>query len=84
MNWERQGSIDRFLKGYAGKPDVKYRFLNPEKKEMTYLSICFPASYGGDVKVYLKDMITERDGVRFCFVLMRQIMSTQIDRETTA
>lgn len=81
VNWERRGSVDKFLKAYVGKPEVKYRFWNPKKKEMTYLQIRFPAQYGGDCKVYLKDMIAERDGVRFCFVLMRQILQVQIAKE---
>lgn len=60
---------------------MKYRFWNPKKKEMTYLQICFPTQYGGDCKVYLKDMIAERDGVRFCFILMHQILQVQIAEE---
>ena len=78
VTWEQAGSIHNFLKSYVGKPEVKYRFWNPEKKEMTYLSIRFPSVYGGDHKIYLKDIITEREGIKFCYILMNQILSTQI------
>ncbi len=80
VNWRKEGqSIDRFLISYVGKPPVKYRFWEDEKKRMNYLSIAFPAEYNGGKKIYLRDMLNEKDGVRFCFVLMRQIMNTQVD-----
>jgi hypothetical protein len=81
VTWERKGSIDKFLRGFVGKPEVKYRIWNPNKKEMTYLQIRFPIQYGGDHKIFLKDMINERDGVRFCFILMRKILSKQMMQE---
>ena len=76
LNWEQKPqSMDKFLKEYSGKPEVKYRFWSPVKKEMTYLSIRFPSVYCGDTKIFLKDIISERDGVKFCFILMKQILS---------
>jgi hypothetical protein len=82
VNWYREGlSIDKFLNTYAGRPPVKYRFWEAPKKRMTYLSIAFPSCYDGDTKVYLKDLVNEKDGVRFCFILMKQIMNTQVDSE---
>lgn len=79
VNWERKGTIDRFLRSYSGKPEVKYRFWDPKKKEMTYLGIRFPSLYSGEEKIFLKDIVTEKDGIRFCFVLMNQILSTQVE-----
>src|SRR5690606_13813139 len=39
VNWHKEGqSIDRFLSRYAGHEAVKYRFWEPDKKRMTYLS----------------------------------------------
>jgi len=82
VNWHREGqSIDKFLSHYVGKPPVKYRFWEAAKKRMTYLSITFPIQYDGDARTYLRDMVNEKDGVRFCFVLMRQIMNTQVDHD---
>jgi hypothetical protein len=81
VNWYKEGlSIDKFLSKYAGRPPVKYRFWEAEKKRMTYLNITFPNHYDGNARVYLKELVNEKDGARFCFVLMRQIMNTQIDQ----
>ena len=78
-NWWRPGqSIDRFLTRYAGREPVKYRFWEDDKKCMTNLSINFPVKYEEDIKVYLRDILTEKEGVRFSFVLMRQIIDTQV------
>jgi hypothetical protein len=46
---------------------------------MTYLSINFPAEYSSDCKVFLKDIITEKEGVKFSFILMKQILDTQVE-----
>ena len=46
---------------------------------MTYLSIKFPDKYETESKIYLKDIISEKEGVKFSFILMRQIMNTQIE-----
>jgi hypothetical protein len=83
ISWHREGqSIDKFLSNYVGRPPVKYRFWEASKKQMTYLSITFPTEYGEDGRIYLRDMLNEKDGVKFCFVLMRQIMNTQVDHSS--
>jgi hypothetical protein len=80
VNWYKDGqTIDKFLKKYEGHNKIKYRFWESYKKKMTYLSICFPTQYSKDVKIYLKDIITEQEGVKFSFILMRQIMDTQVE-----
>lgn len=81
VNWEGKPSqtIDKFLEKYKGKPQVKYRFWEADKKRMTYLSINFPPQYQGDEKIYLKDILSEKEGIKFSFILMRQIMDTQVD-----
>ena len=79
VNWQKEGlTIDRFLKKYAGHKEVKYRFWEPKKKEMTYLSISFPKEYENN-KIFLKDMITEKEGVKFSLIMMRQILNTQVE-----
>jgi hypothetical protein len=79
VNWHKEGlTIDKFIKKYLGKPEVKYRFWEPKLKRMTYLSISFPIAYEHDTKIFLKDLITEKEGVKFSFILMRQIMDTQV------
>jgi hypothetical protein len=78
-NWSRpRQSLDRFLTKYAGKDSVKYRFWEGDKKRMTYLSINFPEKYEEGLKIYLRDILAEKEGVRFSFVLMRQIIDTQV------
>jgi hypothetical protein len=79
VNWQREGlTIDRFLKKYSGHDEVKYRFWEAEKKQMTYISISFPEKYE-DNKIYLKDMVSEKDGVKFSLIMMRQILNTQVE-----
>lgn len=78
INWFGESrSIDRFLKKYSGKETVKYRFWESDKKQMTYLSIKFPPEYNN--KIYLKDFLTEKEGVKFSFILMKQILDTQVE-----
>ncbi len=81
VNWHKEGqSIDRFLKKYKGKEKVKYRLWEAQKKRMTYLSINFPARYKEDTKIYLKEILSEEEGVRFSFVLMKEILDTQVEK----
>lgn len=80
INWyKKEMTIDKFLKKYEGKEEIKYRFWEEDKKTMTYLSIKFPPKYEDDSKIYLKDMISEREGIKFSLILMRQIMNSQVE-----
>ncbi len=79
VNWQKEGmTIDRFLKKYAGHDEIKYRFWEADKKEMTYMSISFPPEFENN-KIYLKDMIAEKDGTKFSIIMMRQILNTQVE-----
>jgi len=81
VNWCSEGkSIDKFLRAYSGKSAAKYRFWEAEKKQLTYLSITFPKQYSDDGKIYLKDILSEREGVKFSFILMRQVVDSQVDK----
>lgn len=80
VNWNKNGqSIDKFLNKYEGKQEVKYRFWEEDKKRMTYLTISFPKEYSELSKIYLKDIISEKEGVKFSFILMKQIINTQVE-----
>ena len=80
INWHKEGqSIDAFLRKYEGKEPVKYRFWEAQKKKMTYLSICFPARYEDNSHIYLKDLMSEKEGGKFSFILMRQVLNTQVE-----
>lgn len=79
INWDREGlSIDKFLTAFSGKEDVKYRFWEEEKKKMTYLSISFPNKYDDNSIIYLKNILSEKEGVKFSLILMKKILDTQV------
>lgn len=79
VNWQKEGlTIDRFLKKYTGHQEVKYRCWETDKQRMTYISIRFPQEYGEN-KIYLKDLIAEKDGTRFSLIMMQQILNTQVE-----
>jgi len=79
VNWQKEGlTIDRFLKKYAGHTEIKYRFWEAEKKKMTYMSINFPKQYD-DNKIYLREILSEKDGVKFSLIMMRDILNTQVE-----
>ena len=81
VNWYKEGlSIDKFFNKHKGKNTVKYRFWEAQKKQMTYVSIKFPQKYEKNTKIYLKDIISEKEGVKFSFILMKQILDTQIEK----
>ena len=56
---------------------MKYRIWEEEKKKMTYFSINFPEKYA-DNDIYLKDLISEEVGMKFCMALMREILDKQV------
>lgn len=81
INWHKEGlSIDKFLKTHQGKETVKYRFWEARKKKMTYLSINFPKKYEDDSKIYLKEILTEKEGIKFSFIIMKHILDTQVEK----
>ncbi len=45
---------------------------------MTYFYINFPKEYE-DNNVYLKDIISEEVGMKFCMALMREILDKQVE-----
>lgn len=80
--WSKVGQIDKFLNKCVnikidGKSEVKYRIWEEEKKKMTYFSINFPEKYA-DNDIYLKDLISEEVGMKFCMALMREILDKQV------
>lgn len=82
VNWNKPGQrIDKLLKKYSGKPEIKYRMWDPIKREMTYLSINFPPNYENGEKTFIKDILTEKNGIIFSFTMMKQVIDTQIIKE---
>ena len=82
VNWDGEGrSIDRFLTEYAGRDQVKLRIWEGKFKRMTYVVVSYPEAYDNTSEIYLRDILTEREGVKFSFVLMKQIADTQVAPE---
>lgn len=80
--WSKVGQIDKFLNKCInikidGEGKVYYRIWEEEKKKMTYFSVNFPEKYE-DNDIYLKDLISEEVGMKFCMALMREILDKQV------
>jgi len=80
INWKgKEERIHKFLKKYKEIGTIKYRFWEEEKKKMTYLSINFPSSYLKGEKVYLRDILKEKEGIKFSIIMMKQVLDTQVE-----
>ena len=80
INWYQEGqSIDKFLRKYEGRDPVKYRVWDAKKREMTYLSINFPAGYSTGSQIFLKDILHEKEGIKFSLGFMRRVIDTQVE-----
>ena len=51
--------------------------MEVKKKKMTYFTINFPEKYGEE-NIFLKDIISENVGMKFCMALMREVLDTQV------
>jgi len=81
INWYKEGQfIDKFLNKYKAHEPVKYRIWESEKKKMTYISINFPKEYTDIEKIFLKDILSEKEGVKFSIIFMRKILDTQVEK----
>ncbi|WEB81035.1 hypothetical protein [Vagococcus lutrae] len=81
--WSKVGQIDKFLNKCIklkidGKGTVKYRIWEEQKQKMTYFDVNFPEKYANN-DIYLKDIITEEVGTKFCMALMREILDKQVE-----
>jgi hypothetical protein len=80
VNWHKPGqTIDKFYRKYEGHVPVKYRYWQPDLKKITYISINFPTDYTQGGQVWLKDLISEQDGVVFSMIFMKQVLDTQVE-----
>ena len=76
--------IDKFLSKNEGKEQLKYRFWEERKKKMTYITINLPNDYTKGEKVFLREVLPEKDGVKFSAIFMWSILKVQVEeiRET--
>lgn len=78
VNWVSVGkTIDKFLIKYTGSNEVQYRFMEAKSGKWRYPTISFPKDYS-DEKIYIKDMINEKDGILLCAILMYNVVMSQI------
>lgn len=74
INWNKAGqSIDKFLKNNVGKETLGYAYKEEnEDKSLfpTMVDFNFPKSYDENSKIYLKEMISEKDGIIFSIRIM--------------
>lgn len=69
--------LNKFLNKYQGHEDVKYRFMEANSRKWRYPTIKFPPVYNED-RIFLKDIVNEKDGILLCVVLMFNVVSSQI------
>lgn len=81
--WTRPGTIDKFLKKCTrikidGKSVVNYRIWEKSKNQMTYIKIRLPDKYENN-RIYLSEIISEKDGIKFCLSLMKKVLNSQVE-----
>lgn len=71
--------IDRFLSKFEGQEELKYRFWEERYKRMTYIKVTLPNDYSINNRIYLKDFLSEKDGVKFSLIFMYRILQSQVE-----
>ena len=77
-NSPQYSSINKFIKQNIDKESVKYRVWIAKSKKMVYMDINFPKK--SNDKIFLRDLISEKEGLLFCMVLMKQVIDSQIEK----
>lgn len=85
--WNKTGTIHKFLlKSSKIKIDnsgvIKYRIWEKSKKLMTYIQFHLPKEYDESNKIFLKDIISEKDGIKLCICFMKQVLDTQVHSDS--
>lgn len=80
--WNKAGTIDKFLKKSTkikidDKGTIHYRIWEKSKKQFTEIAINFPEEYN-DNKIFLKDIVSEKEGIKLCISFMKQILDSQV------
>lgn len=77
-NTPSNSSILKFIEKYSGNETVKYRIWNDKQKKYTYMDINFPNLE--ENKIFIKNLVSEKDGMLFCMTLMKQVLKSQIEK----
>lgn len=85
--WNKAGTIHKFLlKSSEIKIDdsgvIKYRIWEKSKKLMTYIQFHLPEEYNDNSRIFLKEVISEKDGIKLCISFMKQVLDTQVHSDT--
>lgn len=84
INWSKPGrTIDNFLSTFTGKEEFKCRIWDHHQKTMTYISIKFPKIYSEN-QIYLKDIVSEKDAVKFSMSIMMGVLTSQVESITSS
>jgi hypothetical protein len=81
--WNKAGTIHRFLEKSSkikidDKGTIHYRIWEKSKKLMTDISISFPEEYDDNNSIFLKNLVSEQEGIKLCLSFMKQILDSQI------
>lgn len=76
--FEPTGSIHRFLTREHPE-DIKYRLWDANTRTMTYLEINLNTNYSIGKSIKLNDLLSEKDGVTFICVYMKNVLMTQVE-----
>jgi len=79
LHSSRPQFIHKFLTENEGKGQLKYRFWEEKPRRMTYISVSLPNDYTAGAKVFLRDIIPEKEGVKFSAIFMWNIMRVQVE-----
>lgn len=79
-DWKEEGkSIDKFFCDYDNYEDpVKFRCSNNKNDEIIDVNINFTKDYKNNSKIYLKNVIPEKSGVKFSVIFMTSIINSQL------
>jgi hypothetical protein len=75
---ESSGTIDKFLE-LEHREDLKYRFWESDKKRMTYIKVNLNTGYSKGEFVWLKEIIPEKNGIKFLAIFMHGVLMTQVE-----
>jgi len=76
VNWNKPGqTIDKFLNNNEGQKSIALILKTSE----TYMEfqITFPRKYNEGTKIWLKDILSEKEGVLFSVFMMKDLLDTQ-------
>lgn len=73
QNRERQ-FIHTFLTEFVGHKPMNFRFKSDSNHEFANVTLNFPQSFNETEKIYLKDIVTEKEGVLFSRVAMNTML----------